>query len=130
MRIIITIISALLLLSGCSGDQKPDDLIAEQTYIKLMAELQLTKAYWDILPADSLAADSLRREVYEKYDITEERFKLSHRYYQQQPVEQQRRIEEAIELLRVDEVEGQEKQDSSKAEARDTLGIRTVNSNK
>lgn len=120
---IVSISAALLLLSGCSNGQKPDDLIDEQTYIKLLAELQLTKSYRDILPADSLVADSLRSEVYEKYDITEERFKLSHRYYQSQNVEQQERIEQAIELLRVDEVEGQ---DSSKTAATDTRGVKDM----
>lgn len=100
-----------LLLWGCSnGPQKPEKLVEEYTYINLLVELQLVRSYAEATNMDSLATDSLARQVYQKYGTSQKTFRQSHQYYQQFPKQQKERIDQAIELLRKDQV-----QDTSRA---------------
>lgn len=92
-------------ITGCDQNEPPPFVIEEDTYIDLMVELQLLRSYVEIVPADSATIDSLRNEIYTKYDITAKQFRESHEYYQGQYTEQKNRIDEAIERLRMDQVE-------------------------
>jgi hypothetical protein len=104
-----TVIAASLLLTviyaaGCNQDSSPSAVIGEEKYIDLMVELQLFRSYIRTVPADSSTIDSLQTEIYKKYNVTQEEFRKSHEYYQQQYVEQKERIDKAIEQLRMDQV--------------------------
>lgn len=103
----ITRLILLLILSlgfpGCNtAPDKPDPLIKEGKYIKLLAELQLVRSYGEDAETDSATVDSLISEIYQKYNITARQFHQSHHYYQQFPKEQKKRIALAIEQLKME----------------------------
>lgn len=90
---------------SCSGQtEPPENLVAEDTYINLMIELQLIRSYQAQSQADSAAIDSLMRAVFNKYGVTKKQFKQSHAYYQDQLEEQTDRIDIVIERLRKDRI--------------------------
>lgn len=93
------------LIWGCNQNEPPSNLIEEDTYVDLLVELQLVKSFRESMAEDSGAVDSLQKRIYEKYNITEEQFRLSHNFYQEQYKEQKKRVDEAIERLRMDQVE-------------------------
>ena len=96
---------SLLILMGCEQDsRKPKDVIAENTYVDLLVELQLVRSYAQNAQTDSLLIDSLTKSVFEKYEITGQTFWESHNYYQQFPEKQKTRIDKAIERLKMDQV--------------------------
>ena len=112
---LIALLLVLLLGVGCNDNpQKPQQLIEEDKYVNLMVELQLVRSYGENANTDSLTVDSLRKQVFQKYDIEYADFWESHQYYQKFPQEQKSRIEEAIERLKMDQV-GQAKEDSARA---------------
>ena len=91
------------LFLGCNDEpvmEKPEDLIPEDAYIDLIAELQLIKSHYSAEP-DEVDLDSLKQEIYQKYEINEEQFISSNRYYQQQVSAQINRIDQA--MLRLQE---------------------------
>lgn len=94
-----------ILLGGCSYEETPPDLIEEDTYIDLLVELQLLKSYRQSAPVDSSEVDSLKQIIYQKYQVSEKQFQLSHRYYQEDPDKQEERVDAAIERLRMDQVQ-------------------------
>ena len=110
------ILSGMLLSLGCSSDtpQKPKSLIDEDTYIDLMIELQLVRSYGESNSLDSLIVDSLTREIFQKYQVTDSTFVQSHRYYQTFPEKQLKRIETAIEQLKMDQIADSTQQDSTR----------------
>ncbi len=97
----------LLLLSGCGDSDRPGNLIEEDTYINLLVELQLVKSHIQSSKIKPGVADSLERVIYDKYDITRDQFLQSHHYYQKQSTEQKKRLDEAIERLKMDKVRKQ-----------------------
>ena len=95
----------LVFWSGCSdAPQKPQPLVGEETYTTLLVELQLVRSYEETGQIDSLGSDSLRQQIFDKYKISATSFWNSHDYYQRFPKEQKKRIEKAIEELRMDRV--------------------------
>ena len=99
----IFLLAALLWAGACETQQQaPENLIEENAYIDMLAELQLVKSYRQSIAQDSVSADSLERMVYEKYGVSEERFRESHQYYSSQYEKQKERVDEAIERLRMD----------------------------
>lgn len=108
MRKLILAASLSFMISvaaGCNQNSSPSSVIGEEKYIDLMVELQLFRSYVRTVPADSSTIDSLQTEIFKKYNVTREEFRESHEYYQQQYVEQKKRIDKAIEQLRMDEVQ-------------------------
>lgn len=101
----------MLLSAGCDQPDitKPEPLIPEDTYIDLLAEMQLIRV-WHSTNPDSINADSLTGLVYNRYSITEEQFLQSHRYYEQFIKEQQDRVSKAINRLdeEIQSIENQE----------------------
>lgn len=92
-----------LLLAGCMQEgSPPPDLIDEDTYIDLLVEMQLVKSYQERIIPDSSSTDGLIPKIMEHYGVTEDQFRRSHLYYQDQISEQQKRISEAIDRLHSD----------------------------
>lgn len=89
---------------GCEENGPPPGTIDEDTYINLLVELQLFRAYLESTPVDSTKLDSLRGEIFAKYNVSPEVFRESHEYYQDQYIEQKERINKAMERLRMDQV--------------------------
>lgn len=94
-----------IILGGCVSEERPADLIEEDTYIDLLVELQLLKSYRQNAQIDSTEVDSLKQLIYRKYRVSEGQFRLSHRYYQEDPAKQEERVDAAIERLRMDQVQ-------------------------
>lgn len=104
----VFVFSLVLTAAGCN-DKTPPHLIAEDTYIDLMVELQLLESYVSFNQPDSLTIDSLRNEIFRHYEVTENQFTTSHKYYQDHDIRAQRdRIGKAIEALRKDKMTGQD----------------------
>ena len=96
----------LTVFNACKTQvQPPENLIDEDTYINLMIEFQLLESYRDSMPPDSVATDSLKEVVLEKYSVTEAQFLTSREYYRQDYEQHVKRIEKAIEELRIDQVQ-------------------------
>ena len=95
-------IALLILGLGCSEQEqipRPDNLIEEGTYIQLLVEFQLLDAI-AYTSSDTLNLDSLRTEIFTHYQISEERFSSSHRYYQSKPDEHTARLDSALNILK------------------------------
>lgn len=109
----VALLSLFLLLSCGESEPAEERFIPEDTYVDLLVELQLLNTYRASLP-DSLDTDTLRPAIFERYGVSAEEFERSHRHYRQQLGAQKRRIDEAIERLRRDQVResGGEAQDS------------------
>lgn len=105
------LIVGLILLVGCSDQQKPDDLIPEDQYIKLIVELQLVESAAD---EDTVDTKQLLHRIYKKYDIDQEQFIRSHRYYSDEAAPQKKRIKQALKLLREARERQTDSTDSSK----------------
>ncbi|MDZ7771974.1 MAG: DUF4296 domain-containing protein [Balneolaceae bacterium] len=81
----------------------PDSLLAEETYVDLLVELQLLRSYTRTQP-DSVDTDSLQRAIFRRYGVDADRFRRSHDFYQKDLEAQKQRIDRAIEELRMDQV--------------------------
>lgn len=87
----------LIMFAGCE-DQKPDGVIAEDKYVTVFAELIVVDQITDN-QLGPISKQQLIDEVYEKHNLTEDEFRISHTYYQQQPeaqVQLVKRVEEFI----------------------------------
>ncbi|MEX0680388.1 MAG: DUF4296 domain-containing protein [Balneolales bacterium] len=82
---------AVLLTNGCSRSA-PKDLIEEDRYIDILAELHVLAGLREI-HGDSLYITG-RQAIHNRYQITPDQFERSHRYYQRDMAEQQRRFRE------------------------------------
>ncbi|SMO56610.1 DUF4296 domain-containing protein [Fodinibius sediminis] len=97
------ILLMLFLLGACENSpERPEALIEEETYISLLVELQLVRTYSEAGQLDKGAADSIRSRIFREYGVADSVFWQSHTYYQQFPGEQKKRVEKAIEQLRMD----------------------------
>lgn len=93
-------------LGGCkTQEEPPENLIPEDTYIDLMVEFQLLESYRNSMPADSVATDSLKEVIFKKYSVSEDQFLDSKEYYEQDYKSHIKRVEKAIEQLRIDQVQ-------------------------
>ena len=100
MRIYFVV--TLFLGLGCGNQEqvpKPVDLIDEGIYIQLLVELQVLDAI-AFTSSDSLNLDSLMNEVYIHYDVEEDRFLSSHKYYQSKPDEHSARLDSVLNILK------------------------------
>ncbi|RNC85913.1 MAG: DUF4296 domain-containing protein [Balneola sp.] len=77
----------------------PDDLIEEGTYIQLLVELQLLDAI-AFTSSDSLDLDTLMSELFLYYNIEEEQFLNSHKYYQSRSDEHIARLDSALNIIK------------------------------
>ena len=84
VQVLCLLLFSVISGSGC-GEKghipKPENLISENRYIKLMVEVQLLDAY--LYTTDSLANfDSLKLAMFDHYQVTEEQYRRSNAYYQ------------------------------------------------
>lgn len=100
----VLLLLGILLLSSfflnCEEEPfpKPDDLIPEDTYIRLMVDVQLFDAL--VYTSDSLSnADSLRHALFEQYHTNEDVFLRSHYYYQSNIGKHNARLDSALNAL-------------------------------
>lgn len=90
---------------SCVGPEdipEPKNLLSEDIYIDLLVEFQHIITYRNSNP-DSVNADSLTALIYDKYQVTEEEFLVSHKYYQKHVEEQIDRIDKALQRIRTEE---------------------------
>lgn len=103
---LVVLLLLSVIVAGCSeSPERPEMLIGEETYISLLVELQLVRTYAETDRMDEAGADSLRHIIFREYGVSDSAFWESHKYYQQFPQEQKKRVEEAIEQLRKDRME-------------------------
>lgn len=92
------LILAALLFSSCGDPTAPEDLLEDDRYIAVFSQLlvinQLTE---DQL--DGVSRDYLKEQVYIEYDVTNEQFQRTHRYYQLQPEQHIQRLDKIEEML-------------------------------
>jgi hypothetical protein len=100
LRLWSLIATMLMILSGCQEEtpQPPKDLIAEDTYINLLAEFQLAEAFRNNYDAPN-EAQRLVDSTLRVYRIDYDQFLRSHRYYQRNLEAQKERYDQAIERL-------------------------------
>nr|WP_255727793.1 DUF4296 domain-containing protein [Rhodohalobacter sulfatireducens] len=90
----------LIVLPGCSSESNPpDELIDEQTYEQIFMEFAIINQL-DKRILEDRSQEELRQLVYEHYDVTEEEFRISHEYYEQNVEEQLERVRDMSDILR------------------------------
>jgi hypothetical protein len=73
----------LLFLGGiiCGCSSKPDYLLEEEKYVKMIAEFQLNKAYLQVTK-DSLGYIQMKDSIFKHYDVSEANFDSSHAFFE------------------------------------------------
>lgn len=95
---------AALLLTACSDTgpdrpERPDDLLDEDRYIDILAELHIVQALEDTYQDTTLHEQALER-VLENYDVRHQQFQSTHNYYMRaDPGRQRERMEKVRERL-------------------------------
>lgn len=98
---ILIIILASASVFGCSKDeQPPENLLPEEVYIRLLGELHLAHNLGDLEPENQAMIDSVLTEIFSEYNTSEEQFRLSHYYYQEDLDGQIKRVNKLQEKLR------------------------------
>lgn len=95
-------IAIMLLMTtiGCSSEpHQPDELIDEQTYQQMFMEFAIINQL-DQRLLQQTSQEEFRQMVYEHYEVTEEEFRISHEYYEQQVSEQIDRVRDMSKILR------------------------------
>ncbi|MEX0772158.1 MAG: DUF4296 domain-containing protein [Balneolales bacterium] len=110
VRIIKNFLIPALLVTfiACSTNDKPDDIVQEDIYINLLAELHILRAIEQSYPDSTLRDDGMDN-ILKEYNIGIETFEESHAYYLQDVDAQRERLNEANrrmkeELDRIEEV--------------------------
>ena len=99
MKKLLLIVTILLSFISCQKEEKPEDILSEEKYEQVFIELTIVDQMNEDL-LDEMTRQGLRNEVFQEYEITEEDFNRSHRYYEQQVDDQIRRMEEVNLKLR------------------------------
>lgn len=101
------ILCFVLLGIACSNNdhiaEKPDNLLNEEKYVDLLFEMQMLKVLQYYFPPQD-TVDSLKRAIFDQYEVEEDSFIESHRYYQSHLDEQLERVDKVIERLK-DEIQ-------------------------
>lgn len=91
---------ALAAMIGCGSEySEPEELIAEETYERMFIEFAIINQMDEQL-LNNTSREELRQMVYREYGVTEEEFRISHEYYEQNVDEQLERVNEIIRLMR------------------------------
>lgn len=102
MKKLLIAIILLFATLGCSSESSPpDELIDEQTYQQMFMEFAIINQL-DQQLVQKKSREELRQIVYEHYDVTEEEFRISHEYYEQQIDNQLERVKEMSKILRAE----------------------------
>ncbi len=89
------VIGLWILLSSCDTEKAPLD---EETYVTLLTESMLIQAAYNA-EYDTLITLNLYHDVLKHYDVTHEDFLESHRIYQLDIQEQERRLRRVMDAL-------------------------------
>lgn len=102
MKKLLIAIILLMTTLGCSSESTPpNELIDEQTYQQMFMEFAIINQL-DQQLLQKKSQEELRQMVYEHYEVTEEEFRISHEYYEQQIADQLQRVKEMSEILRTE----------------------------
>lgn len=97
--LLVLFIGVLLFACEEKTEQEPPlNLIDEATYIDVYVELHLFNAMVEAVDT-LLNQDSLKTELFNKYSVIEDDFRVSHAFYQSQTQLQQVRLDTAIARL-------------------------------
>ena len=127
LRYFVLIFLLIVTSWGC-GDEaivpKPENLIEEETYIRLLVEVQLLDAL--AYTTDSLSTgDSLKQVLFSRYNVTEELYLQSNAYYQSQIDDHIARLDSARSLLETEIKNLKQAQDSgSDSESSSPIPVR------
>lgn len=91
----LILVPVLLLLVACFNE-KPE--IPEETYIRLLAEIELAQVVL-IQTHDTELVNLIMEKIWESYGVTREDFMQSHKIYESDPFGQEKRIEKAADIL-------------------------------
>lgn len=102
MMKLIAIIILVGLITSCNPQQeKAPNLIERDKMIEVISEIELTQALIKLKfsKKDTINSKELYHQVYEKFNISEEQFNSSLKFYCKTPKELEAIYAEAIELL-------------------------------
>lgn len=100
IKFFFIVIILTIVLSGCNfGSDKPEDLIDEPVYIDLLTEVFLVQSFAS-LQGLSEKEDSLYTVLFNRYEVSRDKFDRSHEYYQRQGEAQVARTDTIRERLR------------------------------
>ncbi len=129
IRIIPIFAGILLLFSACT-DSVPEQVIDEETYIKMFIEFAVVNQMDKNLLNDNQTRDDLRAKVYEHYGVSKEEFMISHEFYENdldKQLERLERINQAIRDERDKISEAEEEHRLQNLEAPDSIRQRFLN---
>jgi len=122
-KICFALVLIITAVSCSSNSSPPDELIDEETYKQMFMEFAIINQL-DQQLLQNTSRKELRQIVYSHYGVTEEEFRISHEYYEQQVENQIERVREMSKILRAErdsvlvvdrkyqELESQEQADS------------------
>lgn len=92
------ILPLLFIAFSACKDENPNGVMSEDQYIVVFSELLVVDQITDnqLGPVNK---QHLVDEIYEKHNVTEEEFRISHNYYQQDPENQVRRVKMIEEFI-------------------------------
>ena len=118
--IAIPLILFALLVSSCGNTTAPEDLLEEDRYIDVFSELLIVNQMEEE-QLDGVSRDYLKEQIFEEYNVTQEQFERSHRYYQKQPDEQLRRLDKIEKQLSDQREMFQDRLDEERKQLADSL---------
>ena len=92
------LISIALLFSSCGDPTAPENLLEEDRYIDVFAELVVVNQIGED-NLDGVSREYLKEQIFDKYNVTKEQFERTHRYYQQQPEKHLQRLDKVENIL-------------------------------
>lgn len=102
MKKFLFILFAGIVLLGCEPESSaPAELIDEYTYERMFIEFAIINQLDQHLLSNT-SRDELRDKVYESYGVTEEEFRISHEYYEQNLDAQLERVQDINKMLRAE----------------------------
>ena len=99
-RILLLVIFPFSIFACSEEEQPPENLLPEDTYIRLLGELHIAHNLGDLEPENQAMIDSVLSEIFSEYDTNEEQYRVSHYYYQEDLESQVKRVEKLQEQLR------------------------------
>lgn len=100
IRLLYILALSALFLHSC-GTSTPDNLLDEETYLKVFVEFTLLSQY-DSLLLEETTQRELQEKVLEAYGITYEDFRVSHEFYEKSLKDQVERTDRASQMLRAE----------------------------
>lgn len=124
---------SLLSATGWISCEGQPELLDEETYGNILIELTIVNQMDEVHMGDR-SREEFIDEIYQKYDVSSEIFRMSHEHYQRDVEQQMKRVEELGKRLRSEretiqqaEKEFRQKQDQDSTAAVDSL--RDININ-